>query len=94
MNKTTAQVIAKSDLTIARTNDAFAFAFWGGDFWIFTSPGGASDVRAPNDAPQQPQQGPHIPLGCSLQFDPGMIPSAPTPDPTRAAPETKATRTE
>jgi hypothetical protein len=45
VNKTTAQVIAKSDLPVARTNDAFAFAFWGGDFWIFTSPGGASEVH-------------------------------------------------
>ncbi len=45
VNKTTAQVVAQTDLPIARTNDAFAFAFWGGDFWIFTSPGGASEVH-------------------------------------------------
>lgn len=44
VQKATASVVAQTNLPIARTHDAFAFAFWGGDFWIFTSPGGASEV--------------------------------------------------
>jgi hypothetical protein len=44
VQKTTANVVAQTDLPIAHKNDAFAFAFWGGDFWIFTSPGTASEV--------------------------------------------------
>lgn len=36
VNKATAEVVAITDLSIASSNDAFAFAFWGGDFWIFT----------------------------------------------------------
>lgn len=35
LNKTTGKVVAQTDLPIGDTNDAFAFAFWGGDFWIF-----------------------------------------------------------
>lgn len=45
VNKVDAKVIARTPLPIARREDAFAFAFWGGDFWIFTSPGGASEVN-------------------------------------------------
>lgn len=44
VEKSTAKVVAETDLPIGRPNDAFAFAFWGGDFWIFTSPGAASEV--------------------------------------------------
>ncbi len=40
----TANVIGANKLAVGAVNDAFAFAFWGGDFWIFTSPGGASTV--------------------------------------------------
>jgi hypothetical protein len=36
VNKATAEVVGKSDLTIGSGFDAFAFAFWGGEFWIFT----------------------------------------------------------
>ena len=41
---------------------------------------GAADLKGSSEGdvvalqqgpPQQPQQGPHFPLGCSLQFDPG-----------------------
>jgi len=35
----TAQVIAENTLTVGSADDAFAYAFWGGFFWIFTSPG-------------------------------------------------------
>jgi hypothetical protein len=44
LNKATGQVVAQTDLPIGDRNDAFAFAFWGGDFWIFTSAGGTTDV--------------------------------------------------
>ncbi len=40
----TAQVTGLNNLKIGQQNDAFAFAFWGGDFWIFTAPGGPSTV--------------------------------------------------
>ncbi len=35
----TAQVIAENTLMVGSASDAFAYAFWGGVFWIFTSPG-------------------------------------------------------
>jgi len=44
LNKATGQVVAQTNLPIGDRNDAFAFAFWGGDFWIFTSSGGTSIV--------------------------------------------------
>lgn len=44
LNKATGQSIAQTNLPIGRRNDAFAFAFWGGDFWIFTGSGGETDV--------------------------------------------------
>jgi hypothetical protein len=40
----TAKVIAANSLKIGGPNQALAFAFWGGDFWIFTSPGGTTNV--------------------------------------------------
>jgi hypothetical protein len=45
LSKTTGQIIAQTNLPVGQANDAFAFAFWGGDFWIFTSSGGGSDVN-------------------------------------------------
>lgn len=39
----TAAVLSSHALT-APANVAFAFAFWGGDFWLFTAPGGLSTV--------------------------------------------------
>ncbi|HSO33962.1 MAG TPA: hypothetical protein VLT33_15620 [Labilithrix sp.] len=45
LSKATGQIIAQTNLPIGQANDAFAFAFWGGDFWIFTSSGGPSDVN-------------------------------------------------
>ena len=51
-DRATGGVIADSPLTIGSPDDAFAFAFWGGDFWVFTSPGGPSTVTRfrPGDA--------------------------------------------
>lgn len=40
----TAAVTGIDQLMVGGSMDAFAFAFWGGDFWVFTSPGGASTV--------------------------------------------------
>ena len=45
LNKATGQVVAQTNLPIGQSRDAFAFAFWGGDFWIFTSSGGGSTVN-------------------------------------------------
>lgn len=44
VDKATAQVVGDDPLLVGDPSDAFAFAFWGGTFWIFTSPGGASQV--------------------------------------------------
>ncbi len=44
INTSTAQVIAANTLKVGSPNDAFAYAFWGGDFWIFTAPGATSTV--------------------------------------------------
>ena len=35
----TAQIIGEDQLTTGNGQEALAFAFWGGDFWIFTSTG-------------------------------------------------------
>ncbi len=40
----TANVIAANSLKVGGNNEALAFAFWGGDFWIFTSPNGPTTV--------------------------------------------------
>jgi hypothetical protein len=44
LNKANGAVLAQTNLPVGNVNDAFAFAFWGGDFWIFTGSGGPSDV--------------------------------------------------
>ena len=44
LNKATGGALAQTDLPVGDISDAFAFAFWGGDFWIFTSGGGPTDV--------------------------------------------------
>lgn len=44
IEKTTGKVLGQNVFAAGGTNDAFAFAFWGGDFWIFTSDGGGSNV--------------------------------------------------
>jgi hypothetical protein len=44
INPANANVIAENTLKVGQPNDAFAYAFWGGDFWIFTAPGGTTTV--------------------------------------------------
>ena len=44
LNKASGAVLAQTNLPVGDVNDAFAFAFWGGDFWIFTGSGGPSNV--------------------------------------------------
>ncbi len=44
VDRKTAKVIAADNLVLGNQSNAFAFSFWGGDFYIFTSPGGASSV--------------------------------------------------
>ena len=45
LNKATGQITAQTNLPIGQSNNAFAFAFWGGEFWIFTSGGVSTDVN-------------------------------------------------
>ena len=40
----TAKVIAVNKLKLGDASDAFAYAFWGGYFWIFYGPGGSTTV--------------------------------------------------
>ena len=44
INPTNAKVIADNQLTVGNPDDAFAYAFWGGEFWIFTGPQGKTTV--------------------------------------------------
>jgi hypothetical protein len=44
VDRTNAKVIAENNLTVGTSQDAFAYAFWGGFFWIFTAPGGTTTV--------------------------------------------------
>ena len=44
IDKTTAAILSDDKLVVGGPNNAWAFAFWGGDFWVFTSPGGPSTV--------------------------------------------------
>ena len=44
IDRTNAKLLGVNKLQIGTPNDAFAFAFWGGDFWIFTSQGGPTAV--------------------------------------------------
>ena len=44
IDRTNAKILGVNKLQIGTPNDAFAFAFWGGDFWIFTSQGGPTTV--------------------------------------------------
>jgi len=39
VDKTTAKVIAQDSLPDVNRGIGWAFAFWGGDFWLFTTPG-------------------------------------------------------
>jgi len=47
IDKTTAHVISvapQSGINYAPSSSSLAFAFWGGDFWLFIGPGGTTDV--------------------------------------------------
>jgi hypothetical protein len=50
IDKTTGNLLADNPLQVGNPNDAYAFAFWGGSFWVFTSPGGPSQVTQFNPA--------------------------------------------
>jgi len=39
-----AHIVAADPLKVGDPSNGFAFAFWGGYFWIFTTPGGTSTV--------------------------------------------------
>ena len=45
LDKTTGHVIAQTNIGVASQNEAFAFAFYGGDFWIFSGLRGATNVN-------------------------------------------------
>jgi hypothetical protein len=44
IDPTDAHVVAQNQLKVGDPFDGFAFAYWGGVFWIFTTPGGTSTV--------------------------------------------------
>jgi hypothetical protein len=44
IDKTTAKLIAETPLPTVQQGSAWAFAFWGGDFWLFGAPDGSSHV--------------------------------------------------
>jgi hypothetical protein len=56
VDKTDGRLIASNALRVGQPASAFAFAFWGGDFWIFTSPSGPSQVTRyrPSDNTETP----------------------------------------
>jgi hypothetical protein len=52
LDKDTSRVISKRPLDKIHIGGAWAFAFWGGDFWLFTSPDGPTshiDRYSPSD---------------------------------------------
>jgi hypothetical protein len=44
IDKHTAEILQETPLPVGGAATALAFAYWGGDFYIFTSPGGATTV--------------------------------------------------
>ena len=44
IDRASGKVVAQNNLKVGDQNNAFAFSFWGGDFYIFTSPSGPSTV--------------------------------------------------
>jgi len=47
IDKTTSHIISvapQSGINYAPSSSSLAFAFWGGDFWLFIGPGGTTDV--------------------------------------------------
>lgn len=45
IDKSSAQVTAADKLSGLEQGQGWAFAYWGGDFWLFTAPGGQSRVH-------------------------------------------------
>lgn len=44
VDRTTGDILTNNQLQIGAPNDGYAFAFWGGAFWIFTEGGGPTTV--------------------------------------------------
>jgi len=44
IDKATAEILEETPLPVGGASSALAFAYWGGDFYIFTSPGGPTTV--------------------------------------------------
>lgn len=42
IDRSTAHILASTPLSVGHQGDAWAFAFWGGYFWVFTSAGGGT----------------------------------------------------
>jgi len=45
LDKTTGKILAQDSLPNIDRGTGWAFAFWGGDFWIFTTPGQQTTVK-------------------------------------------------
>jgi len=54
-DKATAAVLSSIPLAVGAVDDGFAYAFWGGSFYIFTGPGGPSTVTLYDPATQSLQ---------------------------------------
>lgn len=50
LDKTSGKIIAQDSLPNVDRGTGWAFAFWGGDFWIFTTPDAQSTVKYDPDA--------------------------------------------
>ncbi|MFO0611723.1 MAG: hypothetical protein U0414_03980 [Polyangiaceae bacterium] len=58
IDKSTSKVLSKTTLPDIHIGSAWAFAFWGGDFWLFTSPnGGNSRIDRYRPNPGSPSDG-------------------------------------
>jgi hypothetical protein len=53
IDRTNAKVIAASPVRVGTNNDAFAFAFWGGNFYMFNSSGGGGTTVTKYDPTNQ-----------------------------------------
>jgi hypothetical protein len=56
VDKNSGNLLADNPLQVGSPNDGYAFAFWGGTFWVFTEQGGPSQVTQfnPADASETP----------------------------------------
>jgi hypothetical protein len=60
IDTTDAVVISETPLAAGDQSSALAFAFWGGDFYVFTSPGGAGATTITR---YRPADGTEVPVG-------------------------------